>query len=153
MAVNFDVVVDVYPYLFPFGVDVWMFWQRLQRGLVEGFEGRAARARQLLEGLLVDTIEQYADRHVEFAQGEKLAVAQGRQDPALDHLDSDFDLGLVPRFTGASGHYGDTVVLGEIAVTRVDIWLVAMCLGNAAEQIARHQDLRCAAKKSEAAGV
>ncbi|MNN33012.1 hypothetical protein D3C81_1467490 [compost metagenome] len=39
MAVDFDVVVDVDSHLFPLGVDVRMLWQRLQRGLVDGFEG------------------------------------------------------------------------------------------------------------------
>jgi hypothetical protein len=35
MAVDFDVVVDVYAYFFPLGVDVRLFGQRLQRGLVD----------------------------------------------------------------------------------------------------------------------
>ncbi|MNN07897.1 hypothetical protein D3C81_1207330 [compost metagenome] len=39
VAVDFDVVVDVHSHLFPFGVDVRMLRQRLQCGLVDGFEG------------------------------------------------------------------------------------------------------------------
>jgi hypothetical protein len=39
VTVDLDVVVDVYPHLFPFGVDIRVFRQRLQRGLVDGLEG------------------------------------------------------------------------------------------------------------------
>ncbi|MNJ48823.1 hypothetical protein D3C77_440290 [compost metagenome] len=39
VAVDFDVVVDVDAYLFPFGVDVRVFRQRLQRRLIDGLEG------------------------------------------------------------------------------------------------------------------
>ena len=44
-------------------------------------------------------------------------------------------------------------MLGEIAVTGVDVGLVAMRLGDAAAQIIGHQDLRCATEKSKTAGV
>jgi hypothetical protein len=44
-------------------------------------------------------------------------------------------------------------MLGEIAVTGVDIRLVAMRLGDTAAQIVRYQDLRCTAEKGEAAYV
>lgn len=42
MAVDLDVVVDVYPHFFPLGVDVRVLRQRLQRGLVDGLEDRTA---------------------------------------------------------------------------------------------------------------
>ncbi|MNR40218.1 hypothetical protein D3C85_1584870 [compost metagenome] len=42
MAVDLDVVVDVDAHFFPFGVDVRVFRQRLQRGLVDGLEDRPA---------------------------------------------------------------------------------------------------------------
>ena len=44
-------------------------------------------------------------------------------------------------------------MLGEIAVTGVDIRLVAMRLGHATAQIVGHQDLCGAAEKSKTAGV
>ncbi|MNR13043.1 hypothetical protein D3C85_1294250 [compost metagenome] len=39
VAIDLDVVVDMDAYLFPFGVDVRMFRQPLQRWLVESLEG------------------------------------------------------------------------------------------------------------------
>lgn len=141
MAVDFDVVVDVYPHLFPFGVDVRLFRQRLQGGLVDGFEGRAARTGQLLEGPLIEPIQQYADRCVEFAQGEKLAIAQDRQDPALDHLHTNFNLVFVLGFSGSRGQHRYAVMLGQITVTGIDVRLVAMRFGDATAQIVRHQNL------------
>ncbi|MNN22238.1 hypothetical protein D3C81_1355890 [compost metagenome] len=42
-------------------------------------------------------------------------------------------------------------MLGQVAVTGVDVGLVTMRFGNAAAQIVRYQDLRCTAEKGEAA--
>lgn len=138
---------------FPFGVDGGGRRQWVQRGLVERLEGRAARARQLLDGVLVETLQQHPDRGVEFAQREALAVAQRRQDPALDHFHADFDLGFVPRLTRPGRHHGDPVVLGHIAVAEVDVRLVTIRLVHATAQIVRYQDLRCPIEKSKAAHV
>ena len=44
-------------------------------------------------------------------------------------------------------------MLGQVAVTGVDVRFVAMRLGDAAAQIVRYQDLRCTAEKGEAAHV
>lgn len=86
---------------------------------------------------MIEAIQQQRDGCVEFAQGEELAVAQHRQDPPLDDLYADFNLGFVLGFTRARGQHGYAVMLGEIAVTGVDIRLVAMRLGDAAAQIVR----------------
>ena len=48
MSVDLDVVVDVDPDLFPFGVDVGVARQRLQGGLVEGLEQGAPGAWELV---------------------------------------------------------------------------------------------------------
>jgi hypothetical protein len=45
-------------------------------------------------------------------------VAEAGQDPALDDLHGDFDLGLVARVGGARGHDDRAVVLGELLVRR-----------------------------------
>jgi hypothetical protein len=44
-------------------------------------------------------------------------------------------------------------MLGQVAVTGIDIRLVTMRFGHAAAQIIRYQDLRCTAEKGEAAHV
>ncbi|MNN07898.1 hypothetical protein D3C81_1207340 [compost metagenome] len=102
---------------------------------------------------MVKTFEQHADCRVEFAEREELAVAQGREDPALDHLHADFDLGFVPRLARSGRQHGHAVMLGQVAVTGVDIGLVTVRFGDAAAQIVRYQDLRCAAEKSKTASM
>jgi len=42
----------------------------------------------------VEFVEQLADGSVQIGQAEEGVVAQASQDPALDHLDTDFHLGL-----------------------------------------------------------
>ena len=53
-------------------------------------------------------------------------------DDGRDDLYADFNLGFVLGFTRARGQHGYAVMLGEIAVTGVDIRLVTMRLGDAA---------------------
>jgi len=86
---------------------------------------------------LIETIQQHADLRIKFAQGEKLAVAQHREDPAFDHLHADFDLGFISGLTRASRQHGDSVMLGQIAVAGVNVRLVAMRLGYATAQVVR----------------
>ena len=50
MAVDFDAVVDVHPYFFPFGVDVRVFRQRLQRRLVEVSKAERGEPGSFLKG-------------------------------------------------------------------------------------------------------
>ena len=58
--------------------------QRPKRWGVKRVEGAAPAAGQLLEGPLVEVCEQLGDRPVELGQAEEAAVAQARQDPALN---------------------------------------------------------------------
>lgn len=53
---------------------------------------------------MVKTSEQHADGRIEFAQQEQLAVAQGREDPALGHLHTNLDLDFVLGFTRYAGN-------------------------------------------------
>lgn len=58
------------------------------------------------------------------------------QDPPLDDLYADFDLGFVLGFARASEQYGHAIVLNQVAVAGVDVGLVAMRLGDAASLVA-----------------
>jgi len=86
----------------------------VQRRTIQSLEGRVPAAQQLAKRSSVEPLQQHGDGAVEFVQGEELTVAQGREDPALDHLHVDFGLGFVARFTGPSWqhrHYRSTVHL------------------------------------------
>ena len=98
---------------------------------------------------MIEALQKQCDSGIEFAQREELPVAQHREEPAFDDLDADFDLGFVLGFARASGQYGDAVMLGQVAVTGVDIGLVTVRLGHATAQIVGHQDLCGAAEKAK----
>jgi hypothetical protein len=98
VVVDLDVVVDVHACLRPLGEDVGDGRQRAQGRAVEGLEETLARARELLEGPLVDALDEGADGGVELPEREERPVPQGRQHPALDELHARLDLGLVPGF-------------------------------------------------------
>jgi len=153
MPIDLDVVVDVHPRLLPLGVDVGLLRQGAQRRTIQSFEGRLPGARQLAKRSSVEPLQQPGDSAVEFIQGEELAVPQRGEDPAFNHLHADFGLGLVARFACPRRHHRHAIVLGQIAVARVDVRLVAMALTHRAAQVVRHHDLRHAAEEGEAAGM
>ena len=68
MALVLDVVVDVDLDRLDLDEAVGVARQRPQGGLVQLFEGLAAVAWQLLEGLVVQFIEQGADTLIQFGQ-------------------------------------------------------------------------------------
>ena len=95
MAFALDVVVDVHAHLFPLGEDVRVDRQRTQRRAVDGLECAQSRTGQLSERARIEPLEPLGDGVVELGQGEEGAVAQCGEDPALDDLNTDLDLGLV----------------------------------------------------------
>ncbi|MCY1369081.1 hypothetical protein D9M69_561000 [compost metagenome] len=153
MPLDLDVVVDMHPRLLPLGIDVGLFRQRAQHGPIQGLEGRVPGARQLAKRSAVEPLQQHGDGAVEFIQGKELAVAQGGEDPALDHLHADLGLGLVAWFAGSRRHHRHAVVLGQVTVAGVDVRLVAMALAHRAAQVVRHHDLRDPVEEGEAARV
>ena len=69
--------------------------EELDGALGVGLEGAASRAGELSERTRIEPFEPFGDGAVEFAEREERAVSQRGEDPALDHLHADFNLGLV----------------------------------------------------------
>ena len=102
VLVDLDVVVEVHPAALPVGIFIRRRRQRPQRGPVDLLVERAARGAPAAHRPIVELIDQLTDRLVQFGQREEPPVAQPRQDPALHHLNADFDLGLVARLVRAA---------------------------------------------------
>ena len=75
MPIDFNVIIDMNPRLFPFGEFVRDAGQRAQRGLLLGHKQGLPRVRLFLEGALVQPGQQFANGLVEFRQGEALPMA------------------------------------------------------------------------------
>jgi hypothetical protein len=97
----------------------------------------------------LDRVDPFANRGVQIREREKRPVAQHRQDPALDDLDTDFDFGLVGRRGDAGGNHHGAIVAGEVGVRAVHLRLVAARGRDAALQIVRDPDRRTALKVVE----
>ena len=76
-------------------------------------------------------------------------MAQCGEDPALDNLNADLDLGLVARAAHPSGEDGEAVVLGEVGVGGVSVGLEAMGAGDRRGEIVRNHQLRDAVKEPQ----
>src|SRR5580704_2995286 len=98
-ATDLDVVVRVHLSLLPLAELVLPGRQRAKRRTIELDKARLARAVELLEGSVVELLEQLVDRRVQLPEGEEGAVTQARQDPTFDHEYARFDLRLVAGLT------------------------------------------------------
>lgn len=88
--------------------------QRLQRGFVHSFPRAGAGAFFFAEGPVVQFVEQFADRLIEFFQRKELAMAQRRHDPALGHLHRAFDLGFIARLAWPRRNNAESAVVRKV---------------------------------------
>lgn len=146
MAFKLDVVVDMDAHFLPFTELERTYRKRIQRGLVHGFKGAAPRTRQLAEGPCIEPFEQLRNSLVELGKREELAVAQRRQDPALDQHHTGLSFGLVTWAAHGRGDNGNTVVRGQIGMGGIEVGLVAVCLGGGRAQVIGHHNFGRAAQ-------
>ncbi len=139
MADDLDVVVDADSYYLPFGELVAACRQWPQRGPVQFGKGGLAAAGQLLEGPGIEPQHEFGDGLIEFAQTEEALMAQARQHPALYQKHAAFDLGLVLRAARPGGQHHGGVMAGQVAIGRVDLWIVEAGSGDAALQVVGDQ--------------
>ena len=93
VALDIDVVIDADTTNAPFGEDVGLDRQRLERRPVELFEELPARAADPTDGaLLVEPPEQLADGRVELSEAVEPSIAQLRQNPPLNDENRGLDL-------------------------------------------------------------
>ena len=88
-------------------------------------------------------------RRVELTEGEEAPVPETGQDPALDHLHGNFDLRLVPGFSGPCRQDGGVVMLGERGEGRIERRLEPERLRDARLQVVADNALRHAAEEGE----
>ncbi len=78
-----DVIVDVDADPRPFAQIEWFHRQRLQGHFVDRFPNRRPRPILLTKRPVIQLAQQFADGNIQLFEGEELAVAQRRHDPAL----------------------------------------------------------------------
>ena len=149
MPLHFEVPVNIDAGVPPLGVDIGLGRQRLQRGPVYSVEDRATAAGEFLEGAGVQPRQARGDRGIEVGETEEGLMAQAGQNPPLDDLHADLDLGLVAGFPNAGGNDGDPVVLGQHLIRGVELRLIPAGLGDPAFEIVGHDDLRHPAKEGK----
>jgi hypothetical protein len=140
VAVDLDVVVDADLGPLPGRELVWPIRQWPESRRIDREKDAAPAAFELSEGPVVQPLESLSNGDVGFREREEGAVAQGREDPALGHLDSDLDLGLVSRFARAGRDDGAAVVGGKIGIGAVELRLVSMRPIDCRLQVVGNQD-------------
>ena len=124
VLLDLDVVVEADPATFPVRVFVWRRWQRLQRGPVDLFVERASGGAPAAHRPVVQVVDEFADRLVQFIERKEPAVPQPRQNPALHDLNTDLDLCLVARLVWTRRHDRGAVVRRHVGVGAIDQRLV-----------------------------
>ena len=128
VAVGFklDVAVNVHAHGFEDRPLPGLQRQRHQGRSINFLEHAGPAARQLLEGALVEVLEQRGQGVVDLVDAGELVLAQPRQDPALHQLHAELDLGFVLRVVGPRGQHRAAVVAGKVEHGVVELWLVAV---------------------------
>lgn len=98
VSVDVDVVVDVDAGFPPAPKLVALRRQRQESGPLQRLEQRAPVALELLEGAVVERVQQPADLPVQLGQAEEGVLAEPGQNPALDDEYAPLDLRLVTRW-------------------------------------------------------
>jgi hypothetical protein len=125
VALDIDVVVDTDTAHAPFGEDIRLDRQGLERRAVELFEQLpAGDAEAADQSLLVEAFEQLADRCVQLGEAVEPSVAQTTDEPALDDQYASFDLGLVARPSWPGRQYSGAVVRRHLGIGSVDLRFV-----------------------------
>ena len=95
MPLELDMVVDADPTQTPLGKAIGLCRQRVEVRPIEFFEQRSAGDPKPPDrSLVIELLQQLADRRIRFGQAIEATVAQPPEQPALDDQHRDFD----PRF-------------------------------------------------------
>src|SRR6516162_144408 len=119
VLVEYAMVVDVNPRLTPLAQVIGRRRQRLQSRLVYLLEQASPAAASFLEWSVIEDRQQFPDRCIGFTQAKELAMAQGRQDPTLHHLDVGLYGGFIASFVGTSRENSDAIMNGECLIGRI----------------------------------
>ncbi len=101
MLVDLDVIIETGAALLPRGVGIGFGGEILERGAVELLEQLPTARSEMAGDAAIELVEELTDGGVGLGQGEEPAVPELGQDPSLDDLDADLDLGLVARLADA----------------------------------------------------
>jgi hypothetical protein len=147
--VDLDMIVGMDLRRFPLGIFEGCLRQRLERRPFDLFEQFASAFADMAHWPVVQFLEQFGDRRVEFGQREEGPVPEPRQDPSLDDQHRALDLGLVARLSAAGWQDGGVVMLGKRLEGRVQRWLEPQCRGDTGLQVIAHDRLGDAAEEGE----
>ena len=151
MALDIDVVVDADTAHAPFGEDIRLGRQGLERRPVELFEQLPARdAEPTDRPLLVEPLEQLADRRVQLGEAVEPPIAQPTDEPALDDQHASFDLGLVARPSWPGRQHGGAVMRRHLGIGSVDLRLVQAGLDDGDLGVVGNDETRHAADGARA---
>ena len=151
VAVDVDMVVEADPAQAPLGIFVGGRRQRLERRMVELEEQIAAAHPQAAHRPGIEVDDQRGDRLVELGQREEAAVAQARQDPALDDEHGHLDLGFVAWLAHPGRQDRRAVMRRHVEIGPVQPRLVPVGTIDADLRVVRDELRRHAAHEGERA--
>jgi hypothetical protein len=154
VTLDIDMVVDADTAHAPFGEDVRLGRQWLERRPVELFEQLPTRdAEPTDRPLLVEPLEQLADRRVQLGEAVEPTIAQPTDEPALDDQHASFDLGFVTRPSRPGRQHGGAVMRRHLSVRSVDLRLVQTGLDDGDLGIVGNDETRHSADGCKGARV
>ena len=147
MATNIDMAIEACTALLPFGANVRVTGQRLQRRAIQTFKQIAAAGTEMATDLAIELIQQRPDSGVYLIKPKEPLITQLRQNPALGQQNGTHDLCLVFGFARTSWNNRGVVVAGHIAIDAIDRRSIETGLCDTRLQIVRDHLCGHAAKE------
>ena len=139
VRLDLDVVIDADAAQPPFGKRIGLAGQRLEMRPIEFLEQRAACDAEAADrSHLVELVQQFADRRVEFGQAVEAAMAQPAEQPTLDDQHRHLDFRLVARPPRSCRQDRRVVMRRHFGVGAVDLRLVEAGFDHGDFGVVRH---------------
>ena len=140
VLLDLDVIIESDPALLPFGKDIGIDRQRLERRTLRFLEQCATARTKVPRLAVIDLRNKLRDSLVQCKEREDLPIAKFRDDEASGELDSNLDLGFIPGPIRPCWQDRGAVVGRHFGVGPIDRGFIQARFGDTrAEIIAHHR--------------
>ena len=141
VAIDFHVVINIDPGVFPLGIFIGLGGQGPEGGTVECLKQTLAGARKFFEGTGIQGRHEGMEGRIDRREGEEGVMPEAGEEPAVHDLHSDLHRGLVAGGGRAGGDEGQAIMLRAGGIGAIDRGCIARGTGYGGLSIVRDHDL------------
>jgi hypothetical protein len=140
VAIDFHMVINIDPGVFPLGLFVGLGGQGPESGTVERLKQRLAGTREFFEGTGIQGRHAGMEGRSDLRQGAEGGMPEPGEHPAFHDVHSDLHLGLIAGLGRACGDAGKASMRREGRLGAIDLGCIAVGTGHGSLQMVRDHD-------------